>query len=179
MKKVHRDKALAGIYEELKDADFDVRENALFQLGLLLERSNEPENTQMPDVYEDNLSRDMLKISLSDAEQNKVIAAVSQLIATRKDSRQTGFWVMSKVKGELAFAPMLALIKATGNNINNEAAFQICFALRKWLESGIAEKEEGREQLKMQDPTSYLEKWQNSKDERLAETAKIVLELLD
>lgn len=180
MKKKYRDIALNELLETLKNKDFDIRENALFQLGLMLERSNNGETlSDAPDIYSDNLSREMLRMVLGKDEQNRVIDALSRLIATQKDSRPTAFWTLSKAKGELALIPLLALIKAVGHQLNNEAAYQACLALKEWLNSDLLDNEDIQEQLKLQNPTSALERWQESKDERLADAVDDVLELLD
>jgi len=180
MKKIYRDKALNALINELNDKDFDFRENALFQIGLLLERSNKGDAlANVPDIYSDNLSRDLLRLSLSNKEQNRIIDSLSRLIATEKESRPTAFWSFGKAKAELAFMPLVALIQATGSQLNNEAAYQACDTLRRWLEEGLADDEDRAKQLKSQDPTPILQRWLESSDERLVESAELVLDMLD
>jgi hypothetical protein len=180
MKKKYRDKALNVLINELTNKDFDTRENALFQLGLLLERSNQGDTlTNVPDIYSDNLSRDLLRLTLSNKEQNRVIDSLSRLIASYNDSRPTAFWTLGKANGQLAFAPLLALIKATGHKLNNEAAYQACDTLRRWLQEGIADDGDLMEQLNLQDPTPILKRWLDSSDERLTSSAEVVLGMLD
>jgi hypothetical protein len=179
MKKKYRDKALNVLINELTDKDFDFREHALFQLGLILERSNQGDTlADVPDIYSDNLSRDLLRLSLSNKEQNRVIDGLSRLIVAYNDSRPSAFWTLGKANGELAFAPLLALIKATGQKLNNEAAFQACDTLRRWLQDGMADDGDLAEQLKLQDPTPLLKRWLDSSDERLTGSAETVLEIL-
>ena len=180
MKKIYRDKALNVLINELNDKDFDFRENALFQLGLLLERSNQGDAlANVPDIYSDNLSRDLLRLTLSNKEQNRIIDSLSRLIATDHESRPTAFWTLGKAKGELAFASLLALIQATGYKLNNEASFQACDSLRRWIEEGIADDKDRAGQLKLQDPTGILQNWLESSDERLVACAEDVLDMLD
>lgn len=179
MKKKYRDQALNALLVELASKDFDTRENALFQLGLMLERSNQGNAlTDAPDIYSDNLSREMMRMTLSNDEQIRVIDNLSRLIATHKDSRPTAFWTLGKANGELALVPLLSLIQAVGQKLNNEGAYQACDALRRWLEDGIADNDEYVEQLKLQNPTSVLKRWSNSSDARLAESVERVMELL-
>lgn len=180
MKKKYRDQALNALFNELKSKVFDTRENALFQLGLMLERSNQGDAlADAPDIYSDNLSREMLRIALSKDEQNRVIDQLSRLVATQKDSRPTAFWTLGKANSELVFAPLLSLIQATGNQLNNEAAYQACDALRRCLETGVMDNDAIAAQLKLQNPTSLLERWSESSDERLADSVERVLDLLD
>ena len=179
MKKKYRDQALNVLINELNDKDFDTREHALFQIGLLLERSNQGGSlTNVPDIYSDNLSRDLLRLTLSNKEQNRVIDSLSRLIAMDNESRPTAFWTLGKANGELAFAPLLALIKAVGNKLNNEAAYQACDSLCRWLQAGLADDKNRSEQLKLQDPTAILNRWQESSDERLTASVETVLEIL-
>ncbi len=180
MKKKYRDQALNELINELNAKDFDARENTLFQLGLLLERSNKGDSlANVPDIYSDNLSRELLRLSLSDKEQNRVIDNLSRMIATENESRPTAFWALGKAKGELAFAPLLALIQATGYRLNNEASFQACDTLQRWLQDGLADDKNRAEQLKLQDPTPIIQSWLESSDERLVASAEDVLEMLD
>lgn len=179
MKKKYRDKALQAMFDELHNKDFDVRENAMFQLGLMLERSNQGDSlADASDIYSDNLSRDMLRMRLADDEQNQIIDNLSRLVVTHKDSRPTAFWTLGKVAGRLGFAPLLSLIQATGHQLNTEAAYQACDMLRRWLDEGIAEDDSIQEQLKLQDPTPLLERWLDSSDNRLANAADDILEML-
>ena len=135
--------------------------------------------TSAPDIYSDNLSRDLLRITLSDEDQNQVIDNLSRLIVTHKDSRPTAFWTLGKAKGELAFAPLLALIQATGKQLNNESAYQACSALQRWVDANVIGESERLEQLSLQDPTPLLKRWSDSRDERLGEVAANLLESLN
>jgi len=86
---------------------------------------------------------------------------------------------LGKAKGKLAFPSLLALIQATGYRLNNEASFQACDALQRWLEDGITDDKNSAEQLKIQDPTAILQSWLESSDERLVASAEAVLDMLD
>lgn len=179
MKKKYRDKALQAMFSELHDKDFDIREHAMFQLGLMLERSNQGDDlANVSDIYSDNLTRDMLRLQLSDSEQNQVIDNFSRVIVTYMDSRPTAYWAFGKVDGRLGFAPLLSLIQATGNQLNNEAAYQACVTLKRWMQEGVNDDELVTEQLKLQDPTPLLERWLDSSDERLSTSADDVLDML-
>jgi len=180
MKKKYREKALAEMFSELQNKDFDIRENAMFQLGLMLERSNQGEQlAEAGDIYVENLSREMLRMKLDDDEQNQIIDKLSQVVATHKDSRPTALWAYGKAKPQLGIVPLLALIQATGHQLNTEAAYQACDALRRWLEAGVADDEAVSAQLKLQDPTDVIKRWQESSDDRLANASDDVLDLLE
>ena len=149
-------------------------------MGLLLERSNKGDGlANVPDIYSDNLSRDLLRLTLSNKEQNRIIDSLSRLIATENESRPTAFWTLGKAKSDLAFPSLLALIQATGYKLNNEASFQACDTLRRWLQEETSDEKNRLAQLKLQDPTPMLESWLESSDERLVASAEDVLDLLD
>lgn len=180
MKKKYREKVLNEMFSEVQDKDFDVRENAMFQLGLMLERSNSGEGmTDSGDIYADNLSREMLRMRLDDDEQNQVIDQLSRLVAMEVDSRPTALWTMGKAKGELGVAPLLALLQAVGHKLNTEASYQACDALRRWLKDGLLNDDEIAKQVKLHDPSDLLDKWVNSSDARLATGADALLDLLE
>jgi len=181
MKKKYREKALNEMFKELQDKDFDVRENVMFQLGLMLERSNAgQELADAVDIYEDNLTREMLRMRLDDGEQKQIVDKLSQVVVMFQESRPTALWAFGKVKPKLGIVPLLALLKATGHKLNNEAAYQACSALQRWLEAGVAKDEEIAAQLDLQDPTDLIEeRWLESTDDHLADSADIVLDLLD
>ncbi len=180
MKKKYREKALNEMFSELQNKDFDVRENVMFQLGLMLERSNQGEQLSVADdIYEENLTREMLRMRLDDNEQNQIIDKLSQVVVTQKDSRPTALWAFAKVKPQLGVIPLLALIQATGHQLNTEAAYQACDALKRWLESDDVEDALVSEQLKLQDPTKIIERWFKSSDDRLSRSADAVLDILE
>jgi hypothetical protein len=179
MKKKYREQALSELFRELQHKDFDIRENAMFQLGLMLERSNQgAQMVDAGDIYEDNLSRELLRMKLDDDEQNQVVDVLSQVVAMQKESRPTAFWAIGKVKPSVGISPLLGLIRATGHQLNTEAAYQACDALKRWLSAGVGDDETVSAQLKLQDPTDIIRRWYDSSDDRLVDAADGVLDLL-
>jgi hypothetical protein len=67
--------------ELLRDAvssDEDEQENALFLIGLILERHHKP-NSDAPDLYESHLSRELLRLVLADNRQQAAVIYLAKL----------------------------------------------------------------------------------------------------
>ena len=177
MKRIHRDRVMDGLYAELGSKDYDKRENALFQLALMLQRSNDAvDEYEAPDLYVDNLTREQLRVRLSLPAQRKAVDHLSIVIATRAESRATAFWALRSVAPEVGLAPALALTVATAGQLNNEAAFQVCLALGNWLGGEALDSERARQELNLHDPAPYLRTWSQADDARLANAAQTALE---
>ncbi len=178
MKKIYRQRALNKLYLELASGDFDLRENALFQLALMLQRANGLEaSSDAPDLYSDNLSRDLLRIRLSTEDQRQIVEHLSRLASTHANSRATAFWSLGAASRDIGLESLLTLLCLLGDQIQGEGAYEACNALRRWLESDELETE----QLKLLsdlDPIPHLQRWLASGDRRLANCAKLVIKML-
>ena len=97
MKQKHRHKTLDDLLARLRSGDFDTREYALFQTALLLElRNRSSDSARWPAYFAENLTRELMRLRLSDAEQARVAAAVSRLAETYPAHRATAIWTLSK-----------------------------------------------------------------------------------
>lgn len=179
MKKAYRDHVLKGMFADLASKDFDLRENALFQLALMLQRTNSSSaGPEMLLRHEESLSREQLRIRLSDSEQRQIVDNLLRLVATRKESRASAFWTLAEVRADICLEPALALIQATGHQLNHEASYQVCQALRRWLTSEQMDKAHLAQRLARQDPSRVLKRWSESADDRLASRALSVIDTL-
>ena len=179
MKKTYRDRALGGLYGDLQSKDFDVRENAIFQLFLMLRRdAQDSDSRQVPGYIHDTLPRELQRIHLSEAEQREIVDQLLRMIARHQESCATGFWVLSEVPADIGFAPCLALLRAVGERLDSEAAYQASNALRAWLKSDALEKDQLKLLLSDHDPLAFVERWAASADLRLASCAGDVAEIL-
>lgn len=174
MKKKRRDRALRQILRELGDPDFDTRENALFQLALMLQRARaEPSYPDAPDLYSENLSRELRRIRLSLAEQGQIADAINQLIAEYPANRATAIWALAALSPKIGLALVLELIRDTGKALSHEAAFQACRALWRWLAAdGLTHPQAVLQLLQDDAPLSQLRLWRESSDDRLAAAAE-------
>ena len=176
MKKRYRDSALNGLFARLQSDDFDRREHALFQIALMLHRENRDQATQsMPDLGSENLPRELLRLRLSPVVQGLIVDSLSLLIAKRRESRASAFWTLSEVAAEIGWEPTLALLKSCAAMLDEEAAFQACHALRRWLETGALTTEQVSISVDAFDLVDILGVWTESSDERLRRAASMVM----
>lgn len=177
MKKVHRERALNELFARLQSADFDRREHALFQLALLLQRSNHV-SSDAPAMGSESLPRELTRIRLSPEEQRQVVDKLSLLVASRHESRPTAFWTLGEVAATSGWEPTLALLNSCGAQLDTEAAYQACRALRRWLDSGALSSEQVESSIAAFDLVACLHTWSEKGDKRLSLAAKAVIEFL-
>lgn len=178
MKRAYRERAMNRLYAELKSADFDTRENALFQLALMLRRSqNARPSADWTDYDSEHLSRDLLRIRLSPADQERIARHLAQMMTACADSRASVFWALSEVSASVGFATVMSATAEFGDQLNDEAAFQACQALQRWLETDEAATILARNLLAGSDHLPMLRRWSRSTEFRLAKSADAVIML--
>lgn len=177
MKRIYRGRALAGLYAELQSKDFDRREYALFQMALLLRRSSERNDDSVAarDAARD-LPRELLRIRLTPADKEEMVAQLSGLIAAFDESRATAFWVLGEVPADYGMKPTIDLVCVLGDQLSYEAAYQACAALRRWLPKNRDGHRQISARLESRDPRPHLRAWSSSRDLRLALEAKTLLD---
>lgn len=175
MKRKNRQDVLQALMARADDRDFDEREHALFQLALVLERSH-PRSASGPDIYSENLDRQLLKLVLSEAEQEEVVGFLARLTAIRRDSRPTCYWALGKAKGTVLLPTLLLLLQAQGEQMDAESAYQAALALCNSLSEPLTPLL--IEHLRDHNPRALLEKWSRSKDERLVAVAKKAMDIV-
>lgn len=172
MKKIRRERALAELYVGLSSRDFDKREYAIFQLALLLQRSQSGvAGRDAPDLYHENLSRDLLRIRMSPQEQREAAEALAQAIARFPESRSSALWTSSQLSAEIGLPFVLAIAREDGERLDVEAAYQVCRALAHWLADGGLTQEYIDERLDDIGRLRCVEGWSDSADARLAQAA--------
>ena len=168
MKKRRRLRALEVLLSQLESNDFDKREYALFQLGLLLDHSNLAEGDELAARA---LSREHLRLRLSRDEQELLANQLSQLALRSQESRASAIWTLSKVEAGSLLDPILTLIESLGEQLSDEAAHQACRALSKCLEEGDNLSAPVRARLRDAKLKTLLDRWRGSGDKRLQRTA--------
>ena len=173
MKKIRRERALAEIYSGLSSRDFDEREYAIFQLALLLQRRQpSAAGIDAPYLYHENLSRDLLRIRMSPAEQGEAAEALAQAIARFPESRSSALWTSSHFSAEIGLPFVLAIAREDGEQLDAEAAYQVCRALAHWLTDGGLTPAFINAQLDEVGRLRCVERWSDSADARLAQAAR-------
>jgi hypothetical protein len=157
------------------DDDFDERENYIFQIGLVLERHSRP-NLTASDLYEENLSRALLRLTLDDARHQAAVVYLATLVKNNPESAESYLYALSRAKPEFLVEPLLKLLKDYGKSLAPEAAFQAVAALNACLKAG---GEVVINAIKAHDPSSILAKWADGDDDELADKADRALEKVE
>ncbi len=178
MKKIYRDKALAELLERLESRDFDRRESALFELAIMLRRANQRAGGNDP-LSAADLPRDLSRIRLSPDEQRNIVDQLMRLVVNRRESRASAFWTLSEAAAPVAWAPVLFLLEACGHELDGEAAYQACRALRIWLDSGALLDEEIQRGVAARALQAQLRRWSRTGDIRLARAAQKLTDILN
>lgn len=178
MKRAYRERALNRLCADLESADFDVRENALFQLSLMLRRSqNAMPSSDWTDFDSEHLSRELLRIRLSQADQARIVSHLERMLANFAESRASAFWVLSEVSAQVGFATIAAAIAEFDDQLSDEAAFQACRALLLWLERDEVAPNHAIELLTDSGALQVLSRCSRSTEARLAKSANALIKL--
>lgn len=164
------------VWEDLlRDAvssDEDEQENALFLIGLILERHHKP-NADAPDLYETHLSRELLRLALADVRQKAAVVYLAKLVETRPDSAASALYALRRAKPLFYIEPLLDLLARYGKSIQPDAAYEVCEAL---IASAKQPPTNLKEALQGFDPSDLLDQWAETGDEELADRADWALE---
>ena len=172
MKRAHRLRALQSLYDQMRSADFDRREHALFQLALLLRRSHRDADKHVQSDYViDSLPRELLRLRLSPDEKRGTVEKLTQVIIERPESRATAIWSLGELEAEFALETAVEYIVKIGSQLESEAAVQACVALGGWLSA----YESTYEIVDLAELRALLNTWADRADARLAKRAEDLL----
>ncbi len=161
----------------LRDAvtsDEDERENALFMIGLILERHNKP-NPDAPDLYETHLSRELLRLMLPDVRLKAAAVYLAKLAETQPDNDASALYALHRAKPVFYIEPLLTLLAEHGKKLSAEAAFEAAQAL---ITAAKQPPTNLRELLAAQNPSDLLDYWAENGDIELADKCDRALEKL-
>jgi len=153
------------------DPDLDERENVIFQIGLVLERHSRP-NLTAPDLYEENLSRALLRLTLDDARHQAAVVYLITLVRNHPESAESYLYALSRAQPEFLVVPLLNLLHECGRKLAPDAAYQAALALDNCVKTG---GEKIVEAIKGSNPSALLKQWTESDDDDLADKADRVL----
>jgi hypothetical protein len=155
------------------DRDMDVRENALFQIGLVLERHSKP----MEDGnYEGNLPRELMRIVLDEQRQADTVKYLVTLARNVPNQSTTVLYALCKAQPPILIQPLLELLREKGNALPSEAAYEALQGLNACLRVA---SEPIVAALKARNPREWISRWLENSDELLAEKAGFALSRLD
>lgn len=114
--------------------DEDDRENAIFQIGLILERHYQP-NQDAPDLYETNLSRELLRLVLENSRQQDTILYLITLVKNQPQDAASLIYAVRRSNPVFFIQPLLALLNDKGADLGNDAAYEVVLALESCIKS--------------------------------------------
>jgi hypothetical protein len=155
--------------------DFDEQQHALFQIGLVLERHSRP-NMDAAGLYDENLSRELLRLTLDDDRQAAAALYLATLVRTKPDDAETFLYALGKAKPAAMITPLLTLMQERGTALLPEAAYQAVVALDTCLKAG---GDVITAAVKAHDPSDILDEWAENKDPMLSARADLVLEKVE
>lgn len=165
--------------EVLREAiakDFDVQEMALFRIGLVLERHNNP-NQDAPYLYETNLQRPLLRLVLDESRQRDTIQYLVTLARQQRPTLSTCLYALSCAQPPLLVQPLVDLLNEQGMGYDETAAYQAALAVERCLNA--ADDPAVAAAFRSVDLTPLLEHWSAAKDKSLAAKASRLKERID
>src|SRR5688572_11957538 len=144
--------------------DMDEQQNALFQIGLVLQRHN-PHITPESDIYEESLPRDLQRLTLDEKRQTDTVIYLAQLVKNHPKHANSFFFTMSNAQPKVLIEHLLTLLQEVGTKLNTDAAYQALLALDGAIRDG---SDKVASALKGQDISALLDTWAESSDDLLA-----------
>lgn len=163
--------AWESLFSEMHEGDYDEQQDALFRIGLVLERHN-PAIVGEPDLYEESLSRELLRLTLNDARQRAALDALVQFAEDEPKVADAVIYALGRARAELAVESLLKLIDSQGKNWSDDAAYQAVFALDTFFRTNGSVTMEALNQCDIRD---LLEAWSVSGDDMVADKSDTVL----
>lgn len=162
--------AWENLLREAISKDYDDQQNAVFQIGLVLQRHN-PYVVPESDIYEDSLSRELLRLTLNESRQTDTVIYLAQLVKNYPKQADSFLFALSNAQPKIVIEPLLALLQEVGAKLKHDAAYQALMALDAALRDG---GEAVIPALKAHDISDLLNDWAESKDDLLADKADSV-----
>lgn len=159
------------LLEQAENGDYDEQQDALFQIGLILERHN-PAIEGEPDMYEEALSRELLRLTLAPSRQADAINDLLKWAIQDAAAADACLYAVSRAEVGLVIEPLLQFIQRQGPKMNDEVAYQTVVALDTCLRQGL---DAVKQALAKYDPTAQLDEWQDADDDLLADKALFAL----
>lgn len=162
------------LLREATSRDFDTQQNAVFQISLVLERHSG--GVPLPnELYEENLSRELLRLTLDDKRQLEAVDFLAAMVRANDATAESFLYALGKAKPALAIDVLLTLCHERGAAWDDGAAYEAVSALLTFFKRGeavvVAALRDGA-------PLALLAAWAERDDALLASTAKLLLDKL-
>ncbi|MCU0512214.1 MAG: hypothetical protein MUE40_06555 [Anaerolineae bacterium] len=141
----------------------------------MLERHSRP-NTAAPELYDENLSRALLRLTLDDERQRAAAHYLATLAQNHPESAASYVYALGRCPPEPMIEPLLRLLAEQGHRLDSEAAYQAVVALETCVKTGSAAVLAA---LRARDPAPILARWADGDEDDLGDRADRVLEQVE
>ncbi len=163
------------LLREAISSDFDEQQFALFQIGLILQRHN-PTVPKESDVYEETLSRELLRLTLDESRQKDTVTYLVTLLQTQPQAAASLLYALSQAQPQLVAQPLRDAILAQHKKFDNEAIYQALLALDTVRKNDDDTAELLAKSTRLQ---GLLTKWSDHDDDLIGGKAENLLKKLD
>jgi hypothetical protein len=172
------------VLEELSAAaeskDDQIRDEAILQTSMLLERSNLADTMALgereADFYRRILAPHLATVTLAAHEQAEVVTRLARLVADGKGTSSM-LWAIGKAAPEAGIGPLLRLLCTHSSKFDEEMSYQALVALENFLGVFVAPGVE--RELRANNPAAVVQLMRGATNPRLAERARAVLAKLE
>lgn len=163
------------LLRQVGSSDFDEQQMALFQIGLILERHHAPQE-YATDIYEAHLSRDLLRLVLSEERQADTLEYLIAMLSRDPEHAENYIYTMGRARPSLLINPLLELICEKGSVLSEDAAYEAVKSLWACLNSNVTTTAIA---INGCDPSDQLDDWAESDHRELALLADRVLDRVE
>jgi len=164
------------LQRDATSTDYDEQQNAVFKMALVLERHNNPKRIPA-ELYEENLSRELLRLTLDDKRQQGAVFFFVAMVKANDANAEAFLFAMGKCKPVHYAEGLLKLMRERGRKWTIEACHEAVSALDACLKADI---DNLKALLVANDPSSLLDEWaEREDDEDLASYSDRVLERIE
>jgi len=170
---------LSNLLDRITSREDEIRQEAVFQLALLLERSQEGVSSE-DSYYVSNLPPELL-IRLDEQQQAEVVRVLSNAIVLEKTGRASLFWLIGKVSPPIGITSLLGLIVTNWKNYDEETIYQALIAIENYMMYCIRDSTIGSvvvQSVQNNDPTPTLQELVKTDNARYSEIAGRVLDFV-
>jgi hemerythrin-like domain-containing protein len=164
--------AWEDLLREAVDRDEDTRQYAALRIALILERHYQP-NQDAPTLYEDHLSRELQRLTLSESRQRDALQYLLQLATNNKEMADAFLYGVAVANPEIALPLVSSWLKNNAKDLSDTSAYQLVVFLRR-----IKRREDKALWQTISQETFWqdlLKQWATSEDDDLAQSAKSLL----
>lgn len=165
--------AWESLLAEAVDSDEDVREYAVFRIGLILESHYKP--NQAADVYEENLDRRLLRVVLTEDRQLNAIVYLLAVASRFPSTSPSCIYAIRCASPALYAQPLAKFAVENISQLRPKAVFEIIRAIQVAFQAGT----EVSGPFLDKPVQNLLDRWVQSGDTEIAAAAERALDLME